>query len=534
MQPTRRIPTINDLKVKLCYICREEERYDAPGTPRAWTHPCTCTLIAHESCLLRWIQSSQSTRSRASNALKCPQCGTPYELTSSNPWLLRWLDMGNKGLSLIGRVVSVGSLTVVVISLGTGLYILSTAYGAYAVREFLGAEMFDILLTDDPSNWPWHSFINLPLIPLALIFSRLPLKSNVTPLIPLLLAWPTSAPVVGDGLNIIGTVSSSSSSSPTGQSGKDLFPLLPHWPPPPFILGLFIFPIVREGYKRLFSQFSRWVLDSTPGPGGAENGQGQRGERDVQRVLMGAVADDEPFLRIRVNAHLDEEDGPAPPGALPDGRANRGARQGNNGDVANEGDQDDDAAAGDVAAAAENTIRVSGTSLGRLIGGALIIPRISSMMGSLLFWLSKHSVLLRKFLAVRPPLRAGAAGRVGPLGLTTGTGAPFGTGLSGVLGPRSVFGGRSLAEMGLLKKLGVAGMLGLSVAWRGTYAWAECDPVWWRNSLGVGLFTIAKDCLHLLHLYLTKRELESRRVKNRSFEGVDVRELDLIDPQAHV
>ena len=44
----------------------------------------------------------------------------------------------------------------------------------------------------------------------------------------------------------------------------------------------------------------------------------------------------------------------------------------------------------------------------------------------------------------------------------------------------------------------------------------------------------AKDCLHLLHLYLTKRELESRRVKNRSFEGVDVRELDLIDPQAHV
>lgn len=61
---------------------------------------------------------------------------------------------------MIGRVVSVGSLTVVVVSLGTGasshpvssqtiahtdvsrpgLYILSTTYGAYAVREFLGAE----------------------------------------------------------------------------------------------------------------------------------------------------------------------------------------------------------------------------------------------------------------------------------------------------------------------------------------------------------------------------------------------------------
>lgn len=138
LQRTTNVDGLND-QVKLCYICREEEQYDgtsfdvilyhvsaptsftAPGTPpRAWTHPCTCTLIAHESCLLRWIQSSQSTRSRASNALKCPQCGTPYELTSSNPWLLRWLDMGNRGLSMIGRVVSVGSLTVVVISLGTG------------------------------------------------------------------------------------------------------------------------------------------------------------------------------------------------------------------------------------------------------------------------------------------------------------------------------------------------------------------------------------------------------------------------------
>jgi hypothetical protein len=33
----------------------------------------------------------------------------------------------------------------------------------------------------------------------------------------------------------------------------------------------------------------------------------------MQRVLMGAVADDEPFLRIRANAHMDEEDGPALP-----------------------------------------------------------------------------------------------------------------------------------------------------------------------------------------------------------------------------
>ena len=38
----------------------------------------------------------------------------------------------------------------------------------------------------------------------------------------------------------------------------------------------------------------------------------------------------------------------------------------------------------------------------------------------------------------------------------------------------------------------------------------------------------AKDCVQLLHLWLAKHELETRRVKNRSFEGVDPRELDLI------
>ncbi|KAF9235898.1 hypothetical protein BU15DRAFT_89381 [Melanogaster broomeanus] len=543
--PQRRVPTIDDLRVKLCYICREEERYDAPESPaRAWTHPCTCTLIAHESCLLRWIQSSQSTRSRASNALKCPQCGTAYELTSYNPWLLRWLNIGNKGLSMVGRVVSVGSLTVLVVGLGTGMYILSTTYGAYALQEFLGAEMFDLLLTDDPSNWPWHSFINLPLIPLALIISRLPLKSSVTPLVPLLLAWPTSTPVSRGSMNRIVLSPDSSTARTTSElvgqtladGRKDLFPVLAHWPPPPLVLGLFILPVVREAYKRLLSQFSKWALDSTPGTAGVGGehvhgqGEGQRGG-DMQRALMGAIADDEPFLRIRLNAQVDEDDGPAPGGAGGGGageRANQGQRQddGNNNNPDNNADNAD--APGDAAAAAENTIRVSGTSLGRLIGGALIIPRISSLMGSLLFRLSKYSVLLRKFLAIRPPLRGGTA-RLGGAAL----GAGLGLGLGGLLGSSGIFGKKPFAEMGLLKRIGVAGIMGLSVAWRGTYVWAECDPVWWRNTLGLGLFTIAKDCLHVLHLYLTKRELESRRVKTRTFEGVDVRELDLIDPQAH-
>lgn len=68
----------------------------------------------------------------------------------------------------------------------------------------------------------------------------------------------------------------------------------------------------------------------------------------------------------------------------------------------------------------------------------------------------------------------------------------------------------------------------------------------WRNSVGLGIFIVVrtiylgklhsivdtmiqvKDCFSLLHLYLTKREIQTRRVKNKSFNGIDIRELDLI------
>jgi hypothetical protein len=223
----------------------------------------------------------------------------------------------------------------------------------------------------------------------------------------------------------------------------------------------------------------------------------------AQRMML-ALEDDDPFLRIRINANGEERN--AQIQANGPGRQDRGAGVANNG-ANNNPNADGEVVAGDVAAAAENTIRVSGTSLGRLIGGALIIPRISSFMGSLLYRLSKYSPLLRRFLAVRPPLPPDVR-----------------PSLVGTWIDEEMW--RQLSPM---KRLSVAGLMGLSVAWRGTPIWAECDPVWWRNSLGLGLFTVAKDCLHLLHLWLAKRELQSRHVKNKSFEGVDVRELDLIE-----
>lgn len=43
-----------------------------------------------------------------------------YELESDNPLILRILDAANKGLSTMGKIVTIASVTVVVVSLGTG------------------------------------------------------------------------------------------------------------------------------------------------------------------------------------------------------------------------------------------------------------------------------------------------------------------------------------------------------------------------------------------------------------------------------
>ena len=127
--------------------------------PRKWKHPCTCTLVAHEQCLLKWIQTSQGNSSRAPNALKCPQCGTTYELESNKPIILHILSAGNRVIQQLGQYFAViGTLSVVgVVGTSTclphfnlarvehvichlGVYLCLTAYGAWAVHNFIGTE----------------------------------------------------------------------------------------------------------------------------------------------------------------------------------------------------------------------------------------------------------------------------------------------------------------------------------------------------------------------------------------------------------
>lgn len=129
---------------------------DPEESTRAWTHPCKCTLIAHESCLLKWIQTSQGSSSRAPNALKCPQCGFNYELESKDSIVLHLLSSGNRSLQRMGRLFTAVSAASIVGVVGAGVYfilsliltltrfpgvyIILTSYGAWAVHQFIGKE----------------------------------------------------------------------------------------------------------------------------------------------------------------------------------------------------------------------------------------------------------------------------------------------------------------------------------------------------------------------------------------------------------
>jgi len=295
------------------------------------------------------------------------------------------------------------------------------------------------------------------------------------------------------------------------------------------VFGLFVVPIVRAVYKRCFGRVQAWVLGAQPPSAGREGGAGWEWR-------LG-----EPFMiRIRM-----EEEGPQG-GALQGrggGRAGGGQEQ-MRAEVGAEGQgqqqrgegpaqQQPEEAPNEVAvAAAEQLIEVDTSSLGRRIGGALLIPSISSSMGSLLLRLSKRSHWLKRFLAVR--------GGGGPVAV--GEGARWF--LPPLFGLGTWSHPKSWEGMGLARQMGLGMRLVLGATWNGTRTWAEADPVWWRNAVGLGLFIVvrfgfllwvddfdfgkAKDCMQLLHLWLAKRELESRHVKSRDFAGVDIKELDLV------
>lgn len=148
------------------------------------------------------------------------------------------------------------------------------------------------------------------------------------------------------------------------------------------------------------------------------------------------------------------------------------------------------------AQAAEQFLTTNTSSLGRRIGGALLIPAISNLMGSLLLRLSRRSHLLRGILGVTRHTRLSGsliesiAGRAGdktlprtafsqlqPTSLTSRDPDPLYPPLSWLRS--SPFGATpKWKEMGWLQQGKVGFRLILTGLLGSSRLWVESDPVW--------------------------------------------------------
>lgn len=113
-------------------------------------HPCKCSLVAHEECLLDWIKAAEANPDKSmASVLKCPQCGSKYGLDSKNPLILRLMDNVNEAITIGAHGATVLALGSVVASIGAGeLYLSMTAsftdtrrciHPSYKLRGFRNA-----------------------------------------------------------------------------------------------------------------------------------------------------------------------------------------------------------------------------------------------------------------------------------------------------------------------------------------------------------------------------------------------------------
>ncbi|GAA6062949.1 hypothetical protein JCM10212_005339 [Sporobolomyces blumeae] len=172
---------------KLCWICYESSD-EAPDRP--FVHACSCTLLAHPDCLLEWIATrppSSSSTSSSSSAPRCPVCATLIIVKEDKSKYLKLYRSLSRSLDRL-------SLAATVAGVAAGAWLVASAYGLWAVRTFMGDRVTRALLERNTRGFPFRLWLNLPLIPFALVLSRTPLIDSLLPFLPLTLALSTSSP----------------------------------------------------------------------------------------------------------------------------------------------------------------------------------------------------------------------------------------------------------------------------------------------------------------------------------------------------
>jgi len=163
--------------------------------------------------------------SSSSDRVKCPQCAAEYTVESKKTKSLVIMNLLNAAYSTGARYLIVGAI-------GYGVHVCSALYGAHALRTFLGNDFSNMILSDSISQWDWSTWVNLSLLPWAIISINAPLSERTAGWIPFIL------------LNV-----------PTwfmGSGSGGLTQLSPTFFPPSPTVTVMMIPFVRSLYQRLY------------------------------------------------------------------------------------------------------------------------------------------------------------------------------------------------------------------------------------------------------------------------------------------
>ena len=178
-QVDRRLAS-TDGELSRCWICFEEEKDIDPLHDPRWRKPCACSLIAHEECLLTWLDETQRQTAQGVNptgTIRCPQCKQIYHITSRRSQVVGWMSLGDKWITR-------GLLATIPLGLLKGIAVACFYYGQGAMGDVLGEEkLMDIIVNLKPGDEARY-LIGASVIPFCLIGSRFDVFNFVLPLVP--------------------------------------------------------------------------------------------------------------------------------------------------------------------------------------------------------------------------------------------------------------------------------------------------------------------------------------------------------------
>ncbi|KAK0543097.1 hypothetical protein OC861_006392 [Tilletia horrida] len=575
--------TTDDLQHRSCWICADSEDDEETNTDagaqrrkRKFVHPCRCTLVAHQSCLLHWI--AQARQNKPGEPVKCPQCQSEYIILENRPALLKFLDWADRQ---VGKAVSVN----VWVLLSTATLLSATAYGCIAIRLVLGKEAAARTLA---SPWPLRYYIQIPLVPLALIASRLHFMRVFDPLTPwMVAALPTMThlPLLLGSLHGLmvhrrlsaGGRSTTLSTASTSQRQRSAVRVWPPNPGPTFML----MPFIRFAYLYLRLRISRHFLQPLLDPRSASRrrAESRRNQRRQQRqperheqqqpartqrvVILGAEG---------VEARLLDADPPPGAAAVVESDRDPTAEEARElfGDDESEhedyidpqsdgSDADDNFAEFPTARRGgvvhQQTVYITRQSVGRLILSALTLPFAAAGMGSLLASVTRltgKGSWLRKFMGLHFEELDTESSWKSPVKLMQelfgGSTSSDGTSKSHTSGTpvASLFysnnrsdpsttaarSGRSVYEDALQADYypitSTSAWFANMAGGRGPSIYDDLlDAPWWRNALGGLLFIALQDAFKMTYRYLKLKQRGRVFVRDLPFEQHLLDSLDI-------